>query len=224
MFHPPTSVQIEPTTRCNIRCRFCPVTSGRYGKDMPWEVFERILPAISPDCLGVLYGNGEPLLHPRFLDMCRALRDRGARVVTSTNGMAVSDLGADQLSEAGLNEAIFSIAGLRHHEELQVGVSSKQVWKNLRACAEIGIRVRGYYLMMQRTIVDMPEFVRRLATAGGSVFQPAALVIGPTHELADERLKTGDSATTLRLIRESESLAEQLHMEVVRAYEPAQIL
>jgi hypothetical protein len=64
--------QIEVTSRCNLRCVMCPVTvlADRWpALDLPWETFQRIARAFGKTKWVYLQGWGEPLLHPRILDM-----------------------------------------------------------------------------------------------------------------------------------------------------------
>lgn len=88
--------QIEPTTRCNYSCGFC---AGRFMKqaDLAWDLFECFL-AAHPSLEHVeLQGEGEPFLHPRFLDMVSACRVRGIRVSIITNGSALGVQAVERL-------------------------------------------------------------------------------------------------------------------------------
>jgi MoaA/NifB/PqqE/SkfB family radical SAM enzyme len=82
--------QIEVTTICNFDCYYC---AGREmaQRHMDMAVFERVLAQFVPST-GMtvsLQGEGEPTLHPAFWDMARAVRARGLRVTTITNGSRV---------------------------------------------------------------------------------------------------------------------------------------
>ena len=92
----PTSANIELTTRCNLRCSFCPHTTTRVEpRDLPWGTLEKFvedlagiprLTDISPT------GFGEPLLYPRFLDAIRLIKERYPRIPlkVTTNGTLLS--------------------------------------------------------------------------------------------------------------------------------------
>lgn len=65
----PALLQVEVTTRCNMRCAMC-VKSAEGCRipeaHMPMELFTRI-ESVLPHCHGlVLNGIGEPLLHPHL--------------------------------------------------------------------------------------------------------------------------------------------------------------
>lgn len=81
--------QLEITTRCNFTCFYCA------GRDMPqqdmlWERFMAIVDDIAtPRALVSLQGEGEPSLHPRFLDMAAYVHARGHEPTTILNGCRV---------------------------------------------------------------------------------------------------------------------------------------
>lgn len=101
---------IELTTRCNLRCKYCPSPkldvpreAGGHGRpkvDMEWAVFEQTLRFIEKLLAAgtqgevALTGIGEPTLHPRLVDAVAALRALlgPARPVTvSTNGLLFTE-------------------------------------------------------------------------------------------------------------------------------------
>ena len=65
--------------------------------DLPFERFESLLLA-HPHVEHVeLQGEGESLLHPRFFDMVRALRERNIKVSLISNGSLISESHAEQM-------------------------------------------------------------------------------------------------------------------------------
>lgn len=92
--------QVEPTTRCNFTCGFC---CGRHmdQSDLDFDRFTAVIEAF-PDLEHVeLQGEGEPLLHPRFLDMLRYLHERKIRASFITNGSLVTPEKAAQIVALG---------------------------------------------------------------------------------------------------------------------------
>ena len=67
----PMAVRIEPTNKCCFRCIHCfqaKITRKRGMMEM--SVFKKVIDEISPLGCGVIFNlHGEPLLHPRFLEM-----------------------------------------------------------------------------------------------------------------------------------------------------------
>ncbi len=90
--HLPRLLHIEPTTACNFTCDMCLHESKRTQPDifLPLQTYERLADEAfaSLDTL-VLFGWGEPLLHPDFLQMLAIARNRmapGGKIKVTTNG------------------------------------------------------------------------------------------------------------------------------------------
>jgi radical SAM protein with 4Fe4S-binding SPASM domain len=102
--HAPSALQVEFTSRCNLRCRMCPLTtkaSSSSGAPGPMfdAVFDEVL-AVARRCRSVIVaGYGEALTNPQCLPMLRALDAEGIDMSIATNGLAVSREIARSLSE-----------------------------------------------------------------------------------------------------------------------------
>lgn len=113
----PTSVMIEPTNRCNLRCPLCPTGAGTLTRpigEMTLSDFQKILNAIGPQLKKIfLWNQGEPLLNSLLPEMVHIAHQRGITTVTSTNGqlLANEDI-AKRLVQSGLDALIVSIDGL----------------------------------------------------------------------------------------------------------------
>ena len=93
--------QIELTTRCNLRCRYCPSPQKlRPHEDMTWETFEVALALVAfyvrqgTQTELSLTGIGESLMHPRFVEaVARSREVLGERreLVITTNGLGLDD-------------------------------------------------------------------------------------------------------------------------------------
>lgn len=111
----PTSMAIEPTTACNLRCPECP--SGLRSFSRPTgklnvESFEHILSEVSNHLLYLtFYFQGEPYLNPQFLEMVQMAVHRNIYTTTSTNAHFLDDSTARKTVESGLNRLIISIDG-----------------------------------------------------------------------------------------------------------------
>jgi hypothetical protein len=94
--------QIELTTRCNLKCHYCPhyPELPRPKEDMAWDIFEASLALVDyyvqqgTQTELSLTGIGESLLHPRFVEMVAAARtvigpDR--QLTVTTNGLLLDD-------------------------------------------------------------------------------------------------------------------------------------
>lgn len=94
--------QIELTTRCNLKCHYCPhfPELPRKKEDMSWEDFEQALKLVEffvrqgTQAELSLTGIGESLLHPRFVEMvaaCRNVIGFSRRLTVTTNGIVLTE-------------------------------------------------------------------------------------------------------------------------------------
>lgn len=111
----PISISIEPTTSCNLRCPECPSglrsftrPTGMLQKDLFHEVMRQLGPTLS---YLVFYFQGEPYLHPAFLDMVPIAAAQGVYTATSTNAHYLTDENARRTVASGLDRLIISIDG-----------------------------------------------------------------------------------------------------------------
>lgn len=111
----PISISIEPTTSCNLRCPECP--SGLRSFTRPTGMldqllFEKIINEISSSLSYLIfYFQGEPYLHPQFLDMVRMASSKGIYTATSTNAHYLDEARARETITSGLDRLIISIDG-----------------------------------------------------------------------------------------------------------------
>ncbi|MBL7850253.1 MAG: SPASM domain-containing protein [Cyclobacteriaceae bacterium] len=111
----PMSVSIEPTTSCNLRCPECP--SGLRSFTRPTgmldkALFEKVIRELSPTLSYLtFYFQGEPYLHPGFLDMVRFASSLGIYTATSTNAHYLDEERARATISSGLDRLIISLDG-----------------------------------------------------------------------------------------------------------------
>lgn len=123
----PIAFSLEPTTSCNLRCPECPSGLRSFTRPtgmLPDDVFERTLAELHRHALYlVFYFQGEPYLHPRFLDYVRLAADRRLYTATSTNGHYLTDAVARRTVESGLDRLIISLDGTTQevYQQYRVG-------------------------------------------------------------------------------------------------------
>ncbi len=109
-----TSVNIEVTNRCNLKCVECPTTDTmrRPRGLLDFRLLEKILGENAQLEFVLLFQWGEPFLHPRVLEMVRACSDRGIRTMLTTNGTLLTRERRRAILDSGLTRLTFSIDGL----------------------------------------------------------------------------------------------------------------
>jgi MoaA/NifB/PqqE/SkfB family radical SAM enzyme len=111
--HVLSSVNLELTNHCNLRCTFCPVnTTMRRAKGfMDPALFRRVIDD-NPQLRFVLaFQWGEPLLHPQFSELVRYAADRGVRTMITSNGTHLAPEDRARLLACGLDRITFSVDG-----------------------------------------------------------------------------------------------------------------
>lgn len=104
-FPPMTHVVI--TNACNLDCSHCAYGTIKRQDDfkpsyLDWDVFTRLADEIAdhPGAILRFTCDGEPMLHPRFLDMVGYAKNLGLRPATlNTNGTLLTDDRIDRLLE-----------------------------------------------------------------------------------------------------------------------------
>lgn len=111
----PLSLSIEPTTACNLRCPECPSGLRSFKRatgKMDLDMLENILQDVKGYCQYInFYFQGEPYLHPQFLEMVQRCRTHGIYSSTSTNAHFLDDEKARATVKSGLDRLIISIDG-----------------------------------------------------------------------------------------------------------------
>src|SRR5687767_6696552 len=125
----PVSVSFEPTTSCNLRCPECPSGLRSFTRPtgmLPDELFKKTIDEVSKRLWYLIfYFQGEPYLHPRFLDLVKYAADKGIYTATSTNAHYLNDQNARRSVESGLDRLIISLDGTTQEVYQQYRVGGK---------------------------------------------------------------------------------------------------
>ncbi len=133
---PPTTLWIEPTNRCNLKCVMCP-TSQRARQEMGFmslDVFRALIDEVSSYVTTVnLFVSGESMLHQDLAAMIRYARGRGIAVRLNTNATVLTRRHAEELIDSGLDHLIFSFDGYsaETYESVRVNARFEPVLENI---------------------------------------------------------------------------------------------
>ncbi|KAF0119211.1 MAG: Fe-S oxidoreductase containing radical SAM domain [Rhodospirillaceae bacterium] len=137
-----TSITIELTDKCNLRCSYCPKSMGIgvTGKNMNFDLFKKVVDdalAIQPISRVLLVGFGEPFLYPQLEEGMRYLREKNPSmyITTTSNGTLLSEEWARKMVEVGLNQITISVNATSREQYLQINRSDsyEKVVANTRA-------------------------------------------------------------------------------------------
>ncbi|MCU0610957.1 MAG: radical SAM protein [Candidatus Eisenbacteria bacterium] len=111
---PPAYINLEPTNRCNLSCKWCVSSGAREGGLLDLAIADGIIQQAVESGVGEVrfFLAGEPLLHPRIGELVARASSRGLRSVIHTNAMLLTADRSRALIEAGLGEISLSINGI----------------------------------------------------------------------------------------------------------------
>jgi MoaA/NifB/PqqE/SkfB family radical SAM enzyme len=220
---------IEPTNRCNLDCRTCirNVWDESFGM-MSDAVFDRIirgLKAFSPPPTVFFGGFGEPLLHPKIIEMVTRAKEMGARVELITNGTLLTQDLSYKLLWSGLDLLWVSLDGAtpESYADIRLGAELTRVIENISGfnkatyaegamtcCSfipkyktQLGIE----FVATKSNIADLPD-VLNLGKLFGAKRFIVTNVLPYTKEMCDEilyRNSLGDSGTLISMPRMDEN-------------------
>ncbi len=203
-------VYVEPTNACNLACTTC----VRHAWDEPegfmaWETFAAIVdglaeaPAERPagttageQGTVAFMGLGEPLLHPRILDMVRLAKQHDLRAEVTTNALLLDERMAAGFLAAGLDQLVVSIDGASAEAfgRVRSGASLERVVENVRRLHDAqgpnygpGTRIGVEFVAMRSNVGELPG-LGRLAAQLGATFIVVTNVLAYTPELQAETL------------------------------------
>ncbi len=127
VFRGPATFHLDVANACNVNCAYCwfhsPGAANRgdahlfdaawRSQMVPWDTFTGIVDDL--DALDgredvLLSGKGEPLLHPRCLDMVAYIKERGLGLTLFSNGVLVREEAREALVEHGCDLLYVSLS------------------------------------------------------------------------------------------------------------------
>jgi radical SAM protein with 4Fe4S-binding SPASM domain len=132
----PKQVDIEVTSACNLKCRFCPGL-GTKAQHMDVDLYKSIIDRIDFPTTVVPWLNGEPLLHPNYLELIKYTDEAGFRYYITTNGMIHNFELFDYISRKGSNcyQIIISLDGMPSSNSVELARPGTAVTKVLQTIA-----------------------------------------------------------------------------------------
>ncbi|WP_457590841.1 radical SAM/SPASM domain-containing protein [Geoglobus sp.] len=156
-------VQLEVTTSCNLSCEYC-----FRKKDRPNHVEMSIAEKVSDADEVVLYGYGEPLLHPRITDILEIMN---GKTMLSTNGMI--DWNFDDVLDL-LDRIGISIDFDARHRK---GLVFRKIEEKLKKAGEKATT----QIVVTRDNIDFLDELVRVSAENGASVQLTNVVAGSTE-------------------------------------------
>jgi radical SAM protein with 4Fe4S-binding SPASM domain len=190
----PHRIVFDPTSRCTLRCRHCPVDASPEAPaddDLPLDRIRSLLLELSlAGVEEILIGGGEPLCHPAITEILREAAASGLRVILRTNGTLVTPETAGQLAGSGIAEIRVAFDGA---EQVHDAIRGRGTYQ--KALAGIRHLVSGCtdpvaeLMIHTRTPDKIERFFEDMATAGVRTIRTApVLPIGRAAQPANRDL------------------------------------
>lgn len=191
--------QIEPTSRCRLRCIMCPRTcfSKEWkSRDMPISSYMKISRHFQKVRHIHLQGWGEPLLHPKLFEMVKIAKSSGCKVSITTSGQTFNSENLERLVAERVDIITISIAGASQetHESIRTGSDLDAIFKNVKWLGNYKKKIRSEtprihfsYLMTKTNLGELPEFLG--IAKGIGVQEVAATNLDYTPALLQDELK-----------------------------------
>ena len=151
----PISLSVEPTNICNLHCPECITGNGKLsrkkGKISP-DDFNRIIDQVYKElCYLLLYFQGEPFLHPQFVDFIRYAKSKGIFTASSTNGHFLSETNAEAIVRSKLDFLIISLDGVtpESYQKYRKGGDFNQVISSIKTLVKAKKELKTTYPLIE---------------------------------------------------------------------------
>ncbi len=192
-------IYLEPTTSCNLKCRTCIRQVWEEPEaQMAVSTFQNFLNQVAelPNLERVIFtGFGEPLAHPRIIDMIAAVRSRHLAVTIGSNGHLLEENMCRQLIELKVDRLVVSVDGVRPETYAATrGGSLVHLLNNIRLLQEIKTEMNsllpslGIEFVAMRSNVGELEDLVKLASKLGSARVLITNVLAYAEEMKEEVL------------------------------------
>ena len=177
----PFEIQIGITNRCNLDCVFCPQSRSRKKKGkISLGLLDHILQQVKPyvDTVDLSF-DGEPFLHPQWVECIEACHRHGIEAMLETNAMLMAPPLAREILKVGVGSITFSIdaASRNVYQRLKPGGDYDRVVANVENFLRLSREKRKRpYIQIQfvRTPDNAHEvraFIRRWRGKGADVIR-----------------------------------------------------
>lgn len=159
----PVRLWIESTSRCNLRCGYCPnkdVEKEDHGF-MSLDTFRSIIDQVAGHAYDVnLFHRGEPLMHPKLSEMVAYAKSKGLYTRIHTNITLLSEKKSRALIDAGLDFLSCSFDGYEKemYEKNRVGAKFEWALDHLTRFLELKreLRAKHPFTVLQVMEIDAP--------------------------------------------------------------------
>jgi radical SAM protein with 4Fe4S-binding SPASM domain len=176
----PETIHFSVTGRCDQACAGC-FYSARPGSDVEardaaFSLFEKVVAeARRARVFQMALGGGEPLLHPRIVEMVRLTRQHGIVPNITTNGNLLDREMAVALKEAGMGQVQISLNGVTEEINRKTRPNFQATMAAIEACRQAGLPWGPNFLVTRTNLAELEpviELGRHLGAASVNILRP----------------------------------------------------
>ncbi len=213
----PTDLQVEVTSRCNLRCSACLITHQKLAPDADltladWHTIVDDLPHLARVAFQL---NGEPLLCRDVFAMIQDAVSRGAHTVMNTNGTLLDERRCQELLQSGLHELRISLDGVR--PETVQRMAGADIVEKVKQGIRTMVKLRGersrprislWMVATRLNIAELPELVQLAADLGvEEVYTQRLVLTGHGVATRAHSLHGRDGAVLQEVVARAEAVA-----------------
>ncbi|MBK20422.1 MAG: hypothetical protein CMM52_16450 [Rhodospirillaceae bacterium] len=160
----PTYIMFDLTNRCNATCIHCPHSTWFAGLDakphyLDYDMFKRVV----DECAGHeihfvrFTADGEPLIHPRLVEMIDYCGEKGVGPTgLTTNGSLLKPEKAQLIAESRLFMIDFSLDGFSEEtfSKIRVGLSYEKVMENINYLLDYKAKIGSNLQVMVSFVIQ----------------------------------------------------------------------
>jgi radical SAM protein with 4Fe4S-binding SPASM domain len=135
----PSTISIEITTLCNLKCKMCTNSSIKNGGNMDMDKFKKFIDS-NPFIQKInLTGIGESLMHPKLIEMINYIKRKNIYAWFVNNMTLMNKKIGQELVDSKVDLICVSIDGAnkKTFEEIRVGAKFEQVLDNTKQFLQI---------------------------------------------------------------------------------------
>jgi len=165
----PSFIEIEVTTRCNLKCIMCEHTYwNEPNRDMTFEEFKNIVDQFPRLKWIGLTGIGESFLNKDFIKMLRYVKSKDIIVELYDTFYFIDEQTAKELIDMGVDKIFASIdaATKETYEKIRVGGNFERVINNVRNMLKLKKEKNSYYpeiafhyIVNKYNLQEIPKYI-----------------------------------------------------------------
>lgn len=157
-------VVLSITNRCNLSCEHCYIEAldKKYKDELTTDEARGLIDDLSEMGVPVLlFSGGEPLIREDIFELGSYARERGIRIVISSNGTLITKELAVRIKETGFGYVGVSIDGLsRTHDRFRgIPGSFDMAINGLRVLRQEGVRVGVRFTINKHNYRELPQII-----------------------------------------------------------------